>query len=120
MSVQIPKPYRDIRPWGSELWLAKEHESPSMVKLLQVNPGETLSLQFHHNRDEFWHVISGDGFATIDEARIPIGANSDCYIPRGMKHRLESGTSPLIIVELAFGEFDENDIIRLEDRYGRT
>ena len=120
MSTQEPKPYRDKRPWGSELWLTKEHENPSMVKILNVNPGETLSLQFHHNRDEFWHVISGDGFATIGDTKIPLQAGSDCFVPRGVHHRIESGSSPLTILELAFGTFDEEDITRIEDRYGRS
>ena len=120
MSMTAPKPYRDLRPWGSELWLTKEYDNPSMVKILNVNPGETLSLQFHHNRDEFWRVISGDGYATIGETKIPLSVGVECFIPRETKHRLESGTSQLTILELAFGAFDEHDIIRLEDRYGRT
>ncbi len=120
MSTQAPKYYRDKRPWGSELWLTKGYENPSMVKILNVNPGETLSLQFHNNRDEFWYIISGNGFATIDDKKIPLQIGDNCFVPRGIKHRLESGSSTLIILELAFGIFDEKDITRIEDRYGRT
>jgi mannose-6-phosphate isomerase-like protein (cupin superfamily) len=120
MISQAPKPYFDKRPWGNELWLTKDHEAPSMVKILTVNPHEVLSLQYHTNRDEFWHVISGTGMAVIGEKRIPLNPGDNQFVPRETHHSLEGGTSTLVVVELAFGDFDEGDITRLNDRYGRS
>jgi mannose-6-phosphate isomerase-like protein (cupin superfamily) len=90
------------------------------VKIITVNPGEALSLQHHRNRDEFWHVLSGEGFITIGTERITAKAGDDHFVPRETAHRMEASSSPLVILEIAFGEFDENDIVRLEDRYGRV
>lgn len=116
--MQAPKPYREERPWGEELWVSRD--KPSMVKVLSVNPGQSLSLQYHHNRDEFWHVLSGGGTATIGDEKVPLRAGDEQFVPRETRHRLETNDSALVILELAFGEFDENDIVRLEDRYGRA
>lgn len=118
MPAESPKPFRDKRPWGDELWITRN--APSMVKILTVSPGQALSLQFHHHRDEYWHVISGNGFALIGDERKNLSAGTDCFVPRETKHRLEGGSEPLVLLELAFGDFDEHDIVRLEDRYGRT
>ena len=118
--MKSPEPYRDERPWGEELWLTRDYAAPSMVKIITVNPGESLSLQHHSNRDEFWHVLSGNGTAEIGADRIALEPGKECYAPRGTNHRIVGGTSVLVFLELAFGEFDENDIVRLEDRYGRT
>jgi len=118
--MQPPKPYREQRPWGEELWLTREHEAPAMVKVITVKPGESLSLQFHHRRDEFWLVLSGDGMAEIGERSLRLEPGGTCFIPRETKHRVSGGSTAMSFLELAFGDFDENDIVRLEDRYGRV
>ncbi|OHA16799.1 MAG: hypothetical protein A3C79_00515 [Candidatus Taylorbacteria bacterium RIFCSPHIGHO2_02_FULL_45_28] len=115
--MQTPKPYREERPWGEELWVSNDR--PSMVKILSIKPHEELSLQYHRNRDEFWHVISGDGTAIVDNDHVSLKAGVDQFVPKGINHRLMGGVMELIILELSFGEFDEKDIIRLEDKYGR-
>jgi mannose-6-phosphate isomerase-like protein (cupin superfamily) len=115
--MQAPKPFREVRPWGEELWVSSD--KPSMVKVLELNPGQSLSLQYHHNRDEFWHVLSGSGTAEIDGKNVALNVGSEQFVLRGTKHRLETTDSKLVILELAFGDFDENDIVRLEDKYGR-
>lgn len=107
-----------MRPWGEELWITRE--VPSMVKVITVKPGEMCSLQYHHNRDEFWHIISGNGVAVIGDQRVELGSDVDVFIPRLTHHRFEGGTLPLVILELTFGDFNEEDIVRLEDKYGRT
>lgn len=117
--MESPKPYREKRPWGDELWLVND-KAPVMVKVITVNPGQALSLQYHNNRDEFWHVISGSGTAVVGDDSIGIKAGNDYFVPRGIKHRVESGADVLFFIELSFGEFDEEDIVRLEDRYGRA
>jgi mannose-1-phosphate guanylyltransferase/mannose-1-phosphate guanylyltransferase/mannose-6-phosphate isomerase len=116
--MNSPKPFREQRPWGEELWISDQ--KPSMVKILTVNPGEILSLQLHHNRDEYWHVLSGDGTAIVGDLQLPLLPGMEQFVPRETKHRLLGGSTPLVILELAFGEFDEKDIVRLEDRYGRA
>ncbi len=114
-----PQPYRDLRPWGEELWLARGGASPSMVKLITVKADEALSLQFHHKREEWWIVVSGSGEAQIGDGRIELAPGVSCFVPKGAKHRVIGGADGLSFVELAYGEYDEADIVRLEDRYGR-
>lgn len=91
-----------------------------MVKIITVKPGESLSLQYHIKRDEFWLVISGEGSAVIGTETIGLKAGGSCFIERQVKHRAAGGVSGLVFLELAFGEFDENDIVRIEDKYGRV
>jgi mannose-6-phosphate isomerase-like protein (cupin superfamily) len=118
MQFEPPKPLLDKRPWGEETWITDK--KPSMVKIITVFPGEANSLQYHHNRDEYWYILSGNGVAVIDDKEVPLSAGVDCFVPRMTKHRMKGGTENLILLELAFGDFDEKDIVRLEDKYGRA
>jgi mannose-6-phosphate isomerase len=117
--MNTSSPYRENRPWGNFLELT--HNTPSTVKIITVNPGQSLSLQFHEKRDEFWHVISGTGTIQIGEEKIDVVPGQDHIVPKLAHHRMEAGPDePLVILEISTGEFDENDITRLEDRYGRA
>lgn len=116
--MQPPKPYQEKRPWGE--FVEYTRNTTSTVKIITVNPGEALSLQHHHDRDEFWHIISGDGNIQIGEQKLKAVVGADHFVPKKTPHRLEAGALPLVILEISFGKFDENDIVRLEDRYGRT
>lgn len=116
--MESPKPYREVRPWGEFVEFTKN--TPSTVKIITVKPGEALSLQKHKHRDEFWRVLSGDGFITVGSERIPTEAGKEYFAPRETDHRMEGGSQPLVILEISFGEFDEADIVRLDDRYGRS
>ena len=118
--MNTPKPFHEARPWGEELWLTRDTGSPSMVKVITVNPGEALSLQFHNKRDEYWTVISGDGIAEIGSTHINLHEGMNCFVPRKTNHRITGGRTKLVFIELTFGDFDEADIVRLEDRYGRA
>jgi len=91
-----------------------------MVKIITVKPGESLSLQYHTKREEYWHVLSGYGIAEIGKEKIPLEANTTCSVPMQVHHRVTGGKTDLVFIELSFGEFDENDIVRLEDKYGRV
>lgn len=95
-------------------------QAPSMVKLITVKPGEQLSLQYHSKRDECWYVVSGNGTAEINGAKLPLATDTNVFAPRMSKHRIFGGTEPLVFIECAYGDFDEADIVRLEDKYGRT
>ncbi|HEX7724722.1 MAG TPA: phosphomannose isomerase type II C-terminal cupin domain [Candidatus Paceibacterota bacterium] len=118
--MNSPQPHNDFRPWGQEVWLTDEKRTPSMVKIITVKPGEQLSLQYHSKRDECWYVISGNGSAELDGARTALNAGTSVFAPRMTKHRIFGGSEPLVFVECAYGDFDESDIVRLEDKYGRT
>ncbi|HEU5114803.1 MAG TPA: phosphomannose isomerase type II C-terminal cupin domain [Candidatus Paceibacterota bacterium] len=118
MTSNRPKPYREERPWGN--FVEFTNGDPSTVKIVTVKANEALSLQSHSKREEFWHVISGSGFATVGEARNAAKEGDEFFIPKGTKHRLEGGSNGISVLEISFGEFDETDIVRYEDRYGRT
>jgi mannose-6-phosphate isomerase len=118
MATNAPQPYHEKRPWGEFVEFTRN--TPSTVKIITVHPGEALSLQHHAHRDEFWHVISGNGSATLGKTSLPLNAGDSHFVPRGTAHRLTGGTVPLVILEISLGEFDETDIVRLEDRYGRA
>jgi mannose-1-phosphate guanylyltransferase/mannose-1-phosphate guanylyltransferase/mannose-6-phosphate isomerase len=109
---------RENRPWGSfERFTLNE---PSTVKILRLAPGQSVSLQRHSNRAEFWHVITGEGTVTIGEEKRPATAGSEFEIPTNTLHRISAGESELIWLEIAIGTFDESDEERIEDDYGRT
>jgi mannose-1-phosphate guanylyltransferase/mannose-6-phosphate isomerase len=107
------------RPWGA-------YESLSFgdrfqVKRIVVNPGKVLSLQFHHHRAEHWVVVRGTAKITVNgEVRL-LGEDQSTYIPLGAEHRMENpGRIPLEIIEVQTGAYlGEDDIVRLEDSYGR-
>ena len=109
---------KDIRPWGMfERFTLNEK---STVKVITVKQGEAFSLQTHESREEFWHVLEGSGVITVGEERHDVAVGDEFLIPTGTKHRAEGGEGGLKFLEIAFGEFDEGDIERLEDKYGRV
>ena len=91
------------------------------VKLIEVKPGEKLSLQMHHHRSEHWVVVSGTAKVEVDNNLEILSENQSTYIPLGKKHRLSNpGKIPLILIEVQSGTYvGEDDIIRFEDKYGR-
>ena len=112
------KIYSEIRPWGR---FEKFHENKSCtVKLIYVNANSRLSLQYHKKRSEFWKVIKGTAVVEIDKKTIVLKEGETITIPRQAKHRVLALESDCIILEIAYGRFDENDIVRLEDDYQRV
>lgn len=91
------------------------------VKRIVVYPGARLSLQRHRHRDEHWLIVSGEALLTLNTDEIVLGKGQSIDIPRGAVHRvLNTGKTDLVIVEVQTGDyFDESDIERLEDDYGR-
>lgn len=106
------------RPWGN--FRQFTHNDSSTVKIITVKPNELLSLQSHNNRSEFWHVISGYGTVEIGEIKKNTIVGDEHEIKVGEKHRLSAGADGIQVLEIAFGNFDENDIIHYEDKYGRV
>lgn len=118
MSVTFDNPFEETRPWGK--YVRYTLNEPSTVKILTVNAGEAFSLQYHNHRSEFWVVMSGNGTAEVGDTVDPITPGKHYTISEGAKHRITAGTEPVVLMEISLGEFDETDIVHLEDRYGRT
>ncbi len=109
---------KEKRPWGDfERFTLNEQTT---VKIITVDAGEAFSLQTHEHRDEFWRVLKGSGVIHIDDTDHNAKEGDTFFSPRHTKHRALGGPEGLTFLEIAFGEFNENDIQRLEDRYGRT
>ncbi len=112
--------HREVfRPWGS--YDSIENGPRFQVKRLKVKPGAVLSLQLHHHRAEHWIVVSGTARITRGDEVFLLEENQSTYIPIGVKHRIENpGKIPLHIIEVQSGSYlGEDDIVRLEDHYGR-
>jgi mannose-1-phosphate guanylyltransferase/mannose-6-phosphate isomerase len=112
--------HREVfRPWGS--YDSIENGPRFQVKRLKIKPGATLSLQLHHHRAEHWIVVSGTARITRGDEEFLLEENQSTYIPIGVRHRIENpGKIPLHIIEVQSGSYlGEDDIVRLEDLYGR-
>jgi mannose-6-phosphate isomerase len=84
-----------------------------------VHPGEQLSLQYHNHRSEYWRVLKGAPLITIGSHDISAKAGDEFEVPEKTNHRIKAGEEEVEILEISLGEFDEDDIVRLEDKYGR-
>ncbi len=113
------------RPWGNFTVLSElqnQGSSPDMiVKRLEVLQGKRISYQQHKLRAELWYVVSGNGFAVVNDQKIAIKPGDTVKIEIGDKHRIDNleGIEPLIIIEVITGTFDEFDNERLEDDFNR-
>lgn len=112
------KPKTTLRPWGSFRQFV--HNEAVTVKTITVKPGEAFSLQYHYHRQEFWYVLSGTPRVTVGKRTVTAKPGSEFLIRQKVEHRIEAGRTPVVILEIAFGSFDETDIVRLEDKYGRA
>lgn len=109
----------DNRPWGR--WEEYLNEPGYRVKRIVVHPGKRLSLQKHECRQEHWVIVQGHGQFTLDDTLTPVHPGDSVYIPIGGVHRIENdGEAPLVIIETQMGLCLEDDIIRLEDDFGRV
>lgn len=118
MGLTHDSPFEVTRPWGKFVQFTKGE--PTTLKILTINAHEAFSLQYHNKREEFWFVISGNGVVDIGENKFEAKTGMRFVIPAGTKHRATGGSDDLQILEISTGEFDEEDIVRLEDRYGRV
>ncbi len=106
------------KPWGFfEQFTLNEL---STVKLLQVKKGEETSLQYHKNRTEFWKVMEGNPELTIGSEKILAHPQDEYVIQKEAEHRIAAPTDDVLILEISTGHFDEEDIVRLEDKYKRN
>jgi mannose-1-phosphate guanylyltransferase/mannose-6-phosphate isomerase len=108
------------RPWGSfeDIKVGPHYQ----VKHLVIKPGAKISLQYHNQRAEHWVVVRGRARITRGDATFELDPDQSTYIPLGETHRLENPSDePLEVIEVQTGDYlGEDDIVRLEDTYGRT
>lgn len=107
------------RPWGTYATL--KEESGYKVKRITVKPGESLSLQYHHQRAEHWVVVQGIAIVQVGDIEHRTEVGQYHYIPLKEKHRLTNiGKNELVLIEVQCGAYlGEDDIVRLADMYGR-
>ena len=111
---------RIYRPWGHYDGVVEGDRW--QVKKIEVKPGASLSLQMHHHRAEHWVVVKGTALVEKNGVEELVGENQSTYIPLGSRHRLRNpGKIPVELIEVQSGPYlGEDDIVRFEDRYGRT
>ena len=114
-------PKFDRRPWGS--FTVLDEGAGYKVKRIEVLPGKRLSYQKHRHRNEHWYVVAGTAKVTLNDETIFVETDKTIDIKIGDAHRVEnpSETEDLIFIEIQRGDYlGEDDIIRLEDDFGRT
>ena len=108
------------KPWGYELIFA--HTEKYVGKLLHIEPGAALSLQFHHRKDETFFVARGGIELQVEENGIlqpqRLEEGESYHVTPGTRHRMVAGAAGCDLFEVSTAELD--DVVRLEDRYGRT
>ena len=111
----------DERPWGSFTVLDDEMFDHK-VKRIVVAPGKRLSYQHHAQRAEHWFVVNGRATVVLDGQEFELGPGDSIDIGLGQAHRCENrGTTPVVFIEVQHGTyFGEDDIVRLEDDFGRA
>lgn len=108
----------DERPWGRFTQFC--HNQKVTVKIIEVEPWQKLSVQRHQHRDELWVGLDEGLLATVGGKTELLTFHKEVWIPRGTIHTIENRNYMRSrFLEVAFGDFDENDIERLEDKYGR-
>jgi mannose-6-phosphate isomerase len=114
----VPSTLEVDKPWGA--FEQYTHNVLSSIKLITVYPGGTLSLQFHHRRDELWVILDPGALIELGGRVLEPQVGEKVFIPRETVHRLSAIAEESVrVLEVSFGEFDEDDIVRLEDVYGR-
>lgn len=109
-----------IRPWGHYEVLSDDEGFKT--KTITVKPGKRLSYQKHEHRAEHWFVVKGSGTVVLDGEELPVAAGAAVDVPVGAAHRMcNTGEQDLVFVEVQTGTyFGEDDIVRLEDDFGRS
>ncbi len=112
------EPTTTKRPWGS--FTRFTNNEPSTVKILNITKGEEFSLQYHTHRQEFWKILKGNPEIVIgDETKHP-KEGEEFTIESNTNHRIFAPVDDVMVLEISRGQFDEDDIVRIEDKYGRS
>ena len=110
--------FKRERPWGWYKCICRGENYA--VKKIWVEPNQRLSLQYHQHRAEHWTVVKGSGVVTRGSMDTPCKPGDTFDIGIEQRHRLSGGEEGVLIIEVQRGECREDDIIRLEDDYGRV
>lgn len=112
---------KEQRPWGSFEVLSDDH-SDHKVKRITVFPGKRLSLQYHDRRREHWIIVTGEAIVTVGDGIFKLSSTQAIDIPHKAAHRIENrGPLDLVFIEVQQGDyFGEDDIVRIEDDFGRS
>lgn len=104
-------------PWGNfvNLW-----QKGLNIKTIEVKPQSRLSLQSHKLRNEVWFLLSGNLDCQIGDKLVRMKKGIPYLISKGIRHRLSASQNGGKIIEISFGKFEEKDIVRIEDDYGRV
>lgn len=109
-----PSPVKISQPWG--YFERFTLNRTSTVKLIHIQPGASLPLQLHNNLSKFWRVISGSVTAVVDDKTVKLHSGDELFVPSGSVHRLTGNSEDDVqILEMAIGDFSEDDIVRLDD-----
>ena len=113
-------PTTEDRPWGS--FTVLDDDGTHKVKRIVVLSGKRLSYQRHARRSEHWFIVRGAALVTLDGVERAVGPGDAVDVPVGTAHRIENpGPAEVVFVEVQHGDyFGEDDIVRLEDDYGRV
>lgn len=107
----------DKRPWGGfEIFSLNKK---STVKILTIKPKQRFSLQYHKYRDELWVFLDNSARVTLGKKIFNAKKGDEIHVNRKQAHRIQAFSKPVSILEISFGKFYEDDIVRLEDDYGR-
>ena len=108
------------RPW--EQFFVLHDEPIYKLKRIEVDPGGSLSYQYHHKRSEAWTIVDGVGTITLDGDIKDYSKGETVLIPQGVKHRIKNnGAEKVVFIEVQTGiYFGEDDIVRIEDDYNRA
>ncbi|MDQ2856257.1 MAG: phosphomannose isomerase type II C-terminal cupin domain [Acidobacteriota bacterium] len=119
-SATDTSPKFDQRPWGT--FTVIDEGKDFKVKRIEVLPGKRLSYQKHAQRAEHWVVIQGTARVTLNDQEVAVPSGEAIDIPVGAAHRVENpGTELLVFIEVQRGNYlGEDDIVRLQDDFGRT
>lgn len=112
-----PASIRVTRPWGSFAQYA--NNEAVTVSLMTVEAGQRLSLQSHRARAELWIALDDGAIIQVDDQVMEATAGDEFWIPAGAKHRLGSRGATVRVLEVAFGNWRQEDIRRFEDDYDR-
>ena len=112
------KKYKEERPWGNfEQFTLNEKTT---VKILTIKAGKRFSLQFHNNREEFWRFLDGPAKITLGKKTFKAKKGDEFFIDKKINHRIEALDKDVHVLEISFGKFDEKDIVRIDDDFGRV
>lgn len=116
--AEAPPVSQVVRPWGAFRQYA--HNRECTVSLMEVRPGQRLSLQSHTGRAELWIVLDEGALVQVGDRVRPCHAGEEIWIPANERHRLScTGERPCRVLEVAFGNWQQADIARYEDDFSR-